>query len=149
MNVSEIMTKDVVTGSAQDTVDSAAALMLDKNISSLPVVDSEQKLIGIITESDFVGKEVQIPHALASLRCLFGKLSRVSDVEQIYQEAKAMPLEKVMTKSPTTVSPEDSITKVVDIMSSKGFKRLPVVDAGKVVGIITRKDLIKAFRKVS
>lgn len=148
MKVSEFMTKNVISCGPKETVDSAAALMLDKNISVLPITNDNQEIVGLITESDFVGKEVEVPHALASLKSLFGKVSRFSDVEETYMQAKNMPLEKVMTKNPTTVSPEDTISSVVNLMSSKGFKRLPVVEGQKLVGIITRKDLIKAFLKI-
>ena len=145
MIVNEIMTRDVITGEENQTVEQAAKIMASKNISSLPVTNNQKELVGILTESDFVGKEKKIPHALASIKQLFGQLFYFEDVEEIYKKAKKRKLSEVMTKSPTTVTPTSTLTDVVNIMISKGFKRLPVIENKKLVGIVARRDILKAF----
>lgn len=145
MKVSEFMTKDVISLSSEHTVEEAAKLMLEKNISVIPITDSAANLIGIITESDFIGKEAHIPHALAAVKRLLGQIFYDSGVENIFQKAKTLSLEKVMTKTPKTVEPDYTLDHVVNMMINFKLKRIPVVQNGKLVGIITRHDILKAF----
>ena len=149
MIVKEFMTSPVVTCSHAATLGEAVSLMLAKRISILPIVDGEEKLVGVITESDFVGKEKSVPHAFTNLRSLFGETFHMKDIEEIYLAAKPKKVIEVMSKNPVVVKPKSTLTEVVELMSAKNLKRLPVVDNEMVVGIITRKDLIKAFDLVS
>ena len=148
MKASEFMTKDVLTCSPEQTVAEAAELMLKNDFSVVPVVDGSGKLEGLITESDFISKNVDIPHAMVSLKHLFGQKYNSTDVEDIYKKSKSLPLKDIMTKDVKTVSPEATLNEVVNLMSSKNIKRLPVVDGEKLVGIITRKNILKAFASV-
>ncbi|MCB9480523.1 MAG: CBS domain-containing protein [Desulfobacteraceae bacterium] len=148
MKISDFMTTEVISCSADKKLKEAAQIMIEKGLSVLPVVDSENRLTGILTESDFVGKEVEVPHALASVKMLFGQTHYHGNIEEVYKKAKDQPLEKVMTKNPVTVSPEETLTGLVNLMSSRDLKRVPVVKDKKLVGIVTRKDLIKAFSMV-
>lgn len=148
MKASEFMTKDVKTCTTDQTVQDAATLMLDNDFSVIPVVNAQGELQGIITESDFISREVDIPHAMVSLKHLFGQNFNSSNVEEIYKKSKDLTLDKVMTKDVKTVSPDDSLDDVVSIMSKKNIKRLPVIENGKIVGIITRRNILKAFNEL-
>lgn len=148
MIASDFMTKNVITCNENQTVEEAATLMAEKGISVIPIVDGSGNLAGIITESDFITKNQSVPHAMANLRSLFGKSFNSTDVEQIYKESKGKKLSEVMTKSPKTVAPDATLDEVVKFMGEKNIKRIPVVDGGKVVGIITRTNVIKAFNQV-
>lgn len=148
MKASDFMTKDVKTCTPDQTVQDAANLMLENDFSVIPVVDKDGVLQGIITESDFISREVDIPHAMVSLKHLFGQNFNSTDVEDIYKKSKNLSLEKVMTKDVKTASPDDSLNDVVSKMSEKNIKRLPVIDNGVVVGIITRKNILKAFSQI-
>lgn len=145
MLIKEFMTKDVFTCQANQTVEVVAKEMVDHGVSVMPIVDESKKLVGIITQSDFIGKEANIPHALASIKKLFGELLYFGDVEPIYEKAKKRNIEEVMTKDPIRLTSEDSLTTIVKLMSEKNLKRIPIVDGDQLVGIVTRKDLIKAF----
>lgn len=145
MKASEFMTTDVKTCTTDQTVQDAATLMLDNDFSVVPVVDKDGNLQGIITESDFISREVDIPHAMVSLKHLFGQTFHASHVEEIYNKSRDLTLDKVMTKDVKTCTPDTSLDDVVDKMSAKNLKRLPVVDGGKIVGIITRRNVLKAF----
>jgi CBS domain-containing protein len=149
MKASEFMTDQVITCHQNDDVAKAAQIMAEKGFSIMPVVDDEEHLVGVVTQSDFVGKEVEIPHALASIKQLFGQVFYFSDIEPIYEQAKKKKLHEVMSKVPTVVSPDTSLTEIVNMMISKKLKRLPVLENNKIVGIITRKNLIKAFNEVN
>jgi len=144
----EFMTTKLVTCSPSQIVADAAELMAKNDFSIMPVVDSNGILQGIITESDFIGKEVEIPHALVSMNQLFGHSFHLEDVEPIYAEAKSKKLSEVMTKNPITVNPDTTLTSIIELMIAKNLKRLPVVENKKLVGIITRQDLIRAFNLV-
>ncbi len=147
MKASDFMTTNVFTCTENQTVEEAATLMADKKIGVVPVVDSSGVLVGIITEGDFIGKNTSVPHAMATLRSLFGKSFRSTDIQDIYKEAKSKKLSEVMTKGPKTLTAEASLDDVVNFMSAEDLKRVPIVDdAKKVVGIITRSNIIKAFR---
>ncbi len=145
MKASDFMTKNVKTCTPNQTVQDAANLMLENDFSVVPVVDGDGNLQGIITESDFISREVKIPHAMVSLKHLFGQNFNSLDIEEVYKKSKDLTLDKVMTKDVKTVSPNDSLNDVVAHMSKKNIKRLPVVDNGKLVGIITRRNILQAF----
>ena len=145
MKASDFMTKNVKTCTPDQTVQDAASLMLDNDFSVIPVVDADGILQGIITESDFISREVEIPHAMVSLKHLFGQNFNSTDVEEIYKKSKNITLDKVMTKDVKVASPDDTLNDVVSKMSGKNLKRLPIVENGKLVGIVTRKNILKAF----
>ena len=149
MIASDFMTKNVITCNENQTVEEAATLMADNGISVIPIVDDAGNLTGIITESDFITKIQSVPHAMVTLRSLFGKSFNSTDFEQIYKESKGKKLSEVMTKNPKTVDQDATLDEVVKFMGEKNFKRIPVVDGnGKVAGIITRTNVIKAFNQV-
>jgi len=148
MNVSEFMTRDVITCNENQTLADASKLMSEKGFSVMPIVDGSQKLVGMVTESDFVGKETNVPHALVSIKRLFGQDFHFGDVEEIYAKAKTKKLSEVMSKNLKTVTPTTSLSNVINLMITKNLKRLPVVDGEKLVGIITRKNLLKAFNQI-
>lgn len=145
MNSNEFMTSNVVTCLQTKTIKEAAQLMLENRFSTLPIVDDTGKLVGIITESDFVSKEKSVPHALASIKQLFGQEFYFKDIESIYDQTKDKSVSEVMSKNLVTVNTDTNLSSIVHLMMSKSIKRLPVLENGKLAGIITRKDLIKAF----
>lgn len=149
MKVSEVMTKNPETLKETDTIQAAAKLMLEKGYSVIPVLDDKDQLVGVFTESDFVGKEIDIPHALASIKQLFNENYYQGDMEQVYKDSKDKPLSVAMTKNPKTVSSNETLNYVLNFMTKENIKRVPIVDEGKLVGIVTRKDLIKAFVNIS
>lgn len=149
MKVSDFMTKNVVSIEANKTVEDAARLMLEKNISVLPVVDSTSHLIGIITESDFIGKEANVPHAVGPVTRVLGQILYDGGVEEIYLKVKHYPIEKVMTRNPFTLRPNDNLSDVVSVMNSKKLKKIPVIEDNKLLGIVTRHDVVRAFTSLS
>lgn len=149
MIASEFMTGNVHSLTQDRTVMDAAKLMLEKNISNIPIVDENFRLVGIITESDFIGKDAHIPHALASIKRVLGQIFYNNGVEDVFNKVKSLPLEKVMTRTPHTVSPDHTLSDVVYLMNSHHLKRIPVVKDHKLVGIITRHDIIRAFTLLS
>lgn len=148
MLVSDFMNDDVVFLSQDQTVLDAAKLMMDKNISAIPIVDDEHHLVGIFTESDFTGKDAHIPHAMISLKRLLGQILYPQGTEEIYRKAKDLPLKDVMSTNPRSVELDYTLDDVVTVMNTYNLKRIPVVQGGKLMGIVTRHEIIKAFTMI-
>jgi CBS domain-containing protein len=143
MQVRDVMTPDVISMTAKDTVLEAARMMLQNRISGLPVVDASGRLVGMVTEGDFlrrgeIGTERQRPKWL---EILLGP-GRMADE---YVRSSGRKIEDVMTSDPVTVSEEDSLETVVELMERRHIKRLPVLRDGKMVGIVSRANLMHAL----
>ncbi|HXQ42233.1 MAG TPA: CBS domain-containing protein [Candidatus Udaeobacter sp.] len=143
MKVSDVMTHRVVTVGPSATVADAARLMLDHRVSGLPVVDGRGGLLGIVTEGDLLrrsesGTERQRPHWLEFILGP-GRLAKE------YVHSHSRKVADVMTKEVATVGENVSIDRVVDLMERRRIKRLPVIRGGKIVGIISRANLLHAL----
>lgn len=145
MKVKDFMTTKLISCHKDDSLKDAAKIMMDNSISILPVVDEDNILLGVLTTSDFMGRSVEIPRALASIRKLLGQVYYDQNIEDLYKNASQYTLSQVMTERITSVSPDTSLNEAVNTMIRRGHKRLPVVEDKKLMGIITRKDLVKAF----
>jgi CBS domain-containing protein len=145
MLVSEFMTRGVISLNENSTVEEAANLMIEKGFGGIPVVDSTFKLVGILTESDFLGKDKDLPNAAASLKRVLGQIYYSGDVEDIFIQSKNKSIREVMTGSPVTLHPGDSLSDAVNLITRSARKRIPVVENDKLVGIVTRHDIVRAY----
>lgn len=144
MNAADLMTSFVVTVRPDATIEYAAQLMLQYRISGLPVTDGDGALLGIITESDLLRRAetgTEKRHARwVSLLIGPGRLA------QEYVHAHGRKVGDVMTERVTTVTPQTPISDlVVALMETKRVKRLPVVEQGRLVGIVSRADVMAAL----
>ena len=144
MLTKDIMITDVITISSNETVESAAKKMLSHNIGCLPVVEGDS-IKGIITESDFIGKRVEIPHGIGSIPELLGEWFQGVSVESILTDVKDTTVDSVMSKNLIFVNPDTPLTETVNIMMNQKKNRLPVIEEGKLKGIIARRDVLGAF----
>ena len=143
MQVRDVMTRKVISIAAGQTVLEAVRTMLQNRISGLPVVDAGGNLVGIVTEGDFlrrgeIGTERRRPKWL---EFLLGPGRLASE----YVHATGRKVEDVMTGDPATVAEDDSLETVVELMERKRIKRLPVMRNGKMVGIVSRANLMHAL----
>ena len=142
----DIMTKEVITVNADDTIEKVAQLMLNHHVSGMPVVDGEGKLVGIISEGDLLiqDKEIKAP----AMTVFLGGIIYFENPSRFNKELKriiALKVSELMSQKVYSVGPEDPIEKVIKIMSEKEVNRVPVLDDNKrVLGIISRQDIIKA-----
>jgi len=141
MKVSDVMTVEVVTVTPDTTLKSAAALMLERGISGLPVV-AEDEVLGVLSETDILFKE----HTRPDRR---GLVDWVMHYGEDPPEAKldARLVGEAMTVPAVTVPPGRSVADAATMMLDLGLNRLPVVDGGQLVGIVTRSDLVRAFTR--
>lgn len=143
MKASEIMTRRVITVARDASVLNAVRLMLQNRISGLPVVDEGGKLVGMVTEGDFLrraemGTERRHPRWLAFL---LGP----GQLAEEYVHARGRKVEEVMSPEPYAVASTMPLDQIVRTMERHRVKRVPVVDDGTLVGIISRADLLHAL----
>ncbi|MGC2077102.1 MAG: CBS domain-containing protein [Xanthobacteraceae bacterium] len=143
MQVKDIMTINVISIGADETIAKAANLMLQNRISGLPVVDKEGELVGMVTEGDFLrrgelGTQRRRPKWLEFILGP-GKLA------EEYVRASGRKVEDVMTPDPWTISEDDSLEAVVGMMERRHIKRLPVTRGDRMVGIVSRANLMHAL----
>ena len=141
MQVKDIMTKNVISVEVGDQVLRAARLMLQNHISGLPVVDAKNTIVGIVTEGDFLrrGELGTERHRDWWLEMIVGS-GKLADE---YVHAAGRKVEEIMTPTPYTVSETDTLETTVELMEKHHIKRLPVVEGNKLVGIISRANLVR------
>jgi CBS domain-containing protein len=140
MRVLDLMTTEVVTVTPEMSLKEAARTMTDLGVSGLPVLNAEGRIVGIITEADFLAREAgrAEPRRRRLLDALFSEP----------QIAEAETVEQAMTLDPVVIYPEASLTEAARVMVNHGVKRLPVVDAdGGLRGVISRADVVAAFTR--
>ncbi len=143
MLIQDIMTAGPVTVKTSASIVDAARLLLDKHLSGLPVVDDNGAVVGVISESDFLRRgELETERQRSALLEFFVGPGRLAEE---YAHANGRLVEEVMTSPVKTISPSSSINAAVEMMERENIKRLPVVDGEKLVGIVTRSDLLRAL----
>jgi len=140
MRVEELMTTDVVTVRSETTLKEAAAILSERRISGLPVIDAEGAVIGVFSEGDVVFRESGGTAKTAFLARL------VLPVGAEDKELTAMTVGEAMTSPAVTIDARCSVNEAAKTMIDLSVNRLPVIgDSGKLVGILTRADLVRAF----
>jgi CBS domain-containing protein len=143
MKASDVMTKRVISIEADAPIMEAVRLMLQNRISGLPVVGRKGELVGMVTEGDFLRRsEIGTQrHRNRWLEFLVGP-GRLADE---YVHASGRKVEEVMTREPITVTEDTPLDEAVGLMERHRIKRLPVVRDGKLVGIVTRANIMHAL----
>ena len=147
MLIKNIMTKDVVTVSPDMDIHKLAKLFVAKDISGAPVVDNSGKLLGIVKEEGvmFQDKKVHLP---TFINLSVGYLT--AGTERFKEEIKKISANKVsdiMEKDVATVSPATSMEDAATLMIEKEIYYLPVVEGDALVGVITKKDIVRAIAR--
>jgi CBS domain-containing protein len=143
MEACQVMTSPTITIAPSATVRQAITTMLDKHVSGLPVVDENGVLAGIVSEGDLLRRsEIGTErHRPKWLEFLLGPGRSATD----YVHSHSRRIADLMTNDPVAVDEHASLEEVVALMEKNGIKRVPVLRAGVVVGIVTRSDLLRAF----
>ncbi|MGK2939766.1 MAG: CBS domain-containing protein [Solirubrobacteraceae bacterium] len=150
MQVAEIMDRDAVTVAPGTPVQDVLALMKDNELPGLPVVNEAGRCVGIVTESDLVLSEeegdLHMPHHLDIMGGTIW-LESWKHFEERLEKAMAADVDEMMTADPVTVSPETSVKDAGRIIAERGHNRLPVVEHGRFVGLVTRLDVLEAMTR--
>ena len=147
MKIKDIMTRQVIAVAPTNTVLEAAALMLKRRISGLPVIELNGTLIGIVTEDDLLRRS-EIATEKHRPRWLTLLLGPGRSAEE-FTRSHGRKVEEVMTPTPHAVTEEDEVEDAVTLMEKKNVKRLPVVRNGKLAGIVSRANVLKALLKIA
>ena len=142
----DIMTKDVVTVTAAMTVEELARLFLKHGISGAPVVDEEGNLNGIVTENDLIKMEqrLHIPTVITIFDAVI-YLGSSKKFEDDIRRMAATKVEDIYKKDAVTVEESATIEDIATIMCEKKIHHIPVVKKGKLVGIVGKKDIVRAI----
>jgi CBS domain-containing protein len=143
MQARDVMTARVISIGLDAPVMQAVQLMLQNRISGLPVVGPKGELVGVVTEGDFIRRgEIGTQRRRSRwLEFLIGP-GRLADE---YVHARGRKVEEVMTREPITVTEDTQLDEVVRLMERHRIKRVPVVRAGAIVGIVTRANIMHAL----
>lgn len=145
MRAHQIMTRSVVTVRPDATILEAANTMLQHHVSGLPVVDAAGKLVGIVSEGDFIRRgEIGTQRKRSRwLTFLMG-----ADATQYVRE-HGRKVSEVMTHDPLTIAEDATLEEIVNAMEANGIKRMPVMRDGKLVGIVSRANLLHAVASLA
>jgi CBS domain-containing protein len=141
MKVENIMSRDVITATPDMPVHAAARRMVDHGVSGLPVVDDSGRLVGVVTEGDLIVRQKPREH-VPWWRLFFDDPERLA---HDYQKSAGTTVGEIMTRSVISVGPEMPIESVAAILDRNHVRRLPVLENGALVGVVSRGDLIKAL----
>lgn len=147
MKVKEIMSQPVITVTEDATLEEIARIMLEHGIGCVPVVDGQNKIVGIITHADFIAKEKGLPFSFFRAPQLLGQWLK-EGAETIYETAKTMTAKEIMTKNPITLSKDDLVKTLLEKMLSHKITHITIVQDGIPIGIVARQDLLKMMTNI-
>jgi CBS domain-containing protein len=146
MQASDLMTKNVVTVTPEIEVTEIAKLLAERHISGVPVVDKVGKLLGIVSEADMVVRAAQ-PHFPRYIPFLEGVifLENPSHYEREVQKMLAVTAADIMTEKVVTAPPTATLEELATLMTENNINRVVIVERGKIVGIVTRGDIVRTL----
>jgi CBS domain-containing protein len=147
MRAHQIMTRPVISVTPETTIVDAANTMLQKHVSGLPVVDAAGKLVGIISEGDFIRRsEIGTQRKRGRfLKFILGPGQEAID----FVREHGRKIAEIMTPEPVTIGEDTPLEEIVQLMEKNNVKRLPVTRGNKIVGIVSRSNLLQAVASVA
>lgn len=155
MKVKDIMTKDVITFKPDDTLHKALMVFTKSRISGAPVVENG-KMVGLITELDIIKvldiympriHFTSVPHFFLVLAGLKSK-SKTTELKKKIKAASKLSVDSFMTKQPVIIGKDADIMEAARLIDTYKVNRIPVIEDEKVVGIVTRNDIIGAVARL-
>ena len=146
LKATDIMTTEVITISPDTEIAQAAKLLLKNRINGVPVIDDAGKLVGILCQSDLIIQQKNIPiPSLFTLLDGFIPLTSSKKLDKEVEKIAATRVADAMTSDPVTLNPDTGIEEVAALMVEKSYHTLPVVKAGKLVGIVGKEDVLRTL----
>jgi CBS domain-containing protein len=148
VKVSEIMTAHVLTARADTPVGEVALTMTDRAISGMPVLDGEGRVIGLVTERELVLRSTRIdPPAFLPVLDARIPLETPAHYRRRIQHIVGTRVSDVMTEEFTTIGPDSDVEELAALMAKPGVNPVPVVEEGRLVGIVSRADLVRMMTR--
>ena len=142
----DIMTRNVVTVNKDQLISDLSKLFIENHFNGVPVLDDAGKVVGVVTQGDLIeqNKNLHIPTVIA----LFDAVLFLDSEKKFETDVKKLTgskIEDIYHKNPITVSPDTDINEITTLMAEKDVHTLPVLDDDKLVGIIGKRDVIRAM----
>lgn len=146
LTVGEIMQTDVITVGPDTTVRELASILADKKISGVPVVDDEYEVVGMVSEADIIVQDAELhfPYYVPLLDSVI-YLQSFNKFEDRLRKMFGSKVKEIMSTEVMTIAPDASVRDAATLMADREINRLPVVAEGKLVGIVTRHDIVRAI----
>jgi CBS domain-containing protein len=143
----DVMTTEVVTFAVHEPITEAMQRLVDNGVDAGPVVDEAAKVVGMLSTGDLIVQESQLhyPTVINILGGLFELPASKKRFEHQLEQAVAVDVEDAMTPDPVTCGPDDTIEAIATLMHDHNVSRVPVVEDGRLVGIVARGDILKAI----
>ncbi|HEX4776554.1 MAG TPA: CBS domain-containing protein [Acidimicrobiia bacterium] len=143
--VRDVMTSEVVTARVDQTVEQAADVLAQHGIGAMPVVDDDGALVGLLRDEDLIVSEARlhVPTVISFLGADIVLPSALHRFEDQLRRAVGATVGDVMEKDCATVRPDASLEDLATLMHDRDVTHVPVVDAGRLVGIVARGDLVR------
>lgn len=142
----EIMSAKVYTVTPETSIDDLARTFLETGVSTLPVVDAAGQLVGIVSETDLVerDKPLHIPTVVAIFDTVI-YLEREQKFREEVRRITARAVGEICAREVVTCTPEASVAEIAALMTERKVHLIPVIDAGKMVGVVGRHDIIRSM----
>ena len=146
LKAKDIMTREVITFTPETPISQAAKTLLEKRVNGCPVVDPEGRLVGILCQSDLVAqqKKLALPTVFTLLDGLV-PMTSMTELDREMEKIAAIAVSQAMSPDPEYVEPETPIEEIATLMVERGYHTLPVVDNGKVAGVIGMEDVLRTI----
>lgn len=146
LTVKDIMKTDIISVSPETEITYATKLLLENHINGVPVIDKNGKLVGIICQSDVIAQQKKLPiPSFFSFLDGFISLSSMKNLEKEVKKISAIAVSQAMTPNPVTVRPDTVIEVVAALMVDSNYHTIPVVEGGKLVGIVGKEDVLRTL----
>lgn len=146
MTAQDIMTTDVHSVDPETSVEDLARLFVERKVSAMPVVDASGVLKGVVTQGDLVDldRPVHIPKVISIFDWVLYLESEKNFKEEV-RRISARKVSEICTREVVSCSPSTPVTEIAALMSGNRVNMIPVLDAGKVVGVVARLDIIRSM----
>ncbi len=141
MKAKDIMTTKVVAVGPQMPVNAIAALLLERHISAVPVIDEDRRLLGIVSEGDLM-RRTETGRRRSWWLATFGETQNLA---RDFVKTHGQRAQDVMTRDVVTVAEETPVAEIAELLERKGVKRVPVVRDNRLIGIVSRADLLRGL----
>ena len=146
LKAKDLMTRDVITVTPQTEVTQIAKLLLENRLNGVPVVDQDGTLVGMICQSDLIAEQKKLPlPSVFTILDAFIPIYSPGKIEKEVQKIAAIKASDAMTSDPVTVGLQTGIDEIASIMVNKAIHTIPVVEKGKLVGIIGKEDILRTL----
>ena len=146
LKVREIMTTPVITVKPETTVRELADILAQNKISGVPVVDGQGRMLGMVSEADVIVQDADLhfPYYIQFLESVI-YLQSVHKFEERFRKAIGSKVSEIMTEEVHSAGPDQTVREVATLMADRNVNRVPVTENGRLVGIVTRGDIVRAI----